>query len=496
MGVRSSFKGGVKDNGLILHYDAGKVDSYNRSGLVINDLSESKTTGGLTGSTIRWSNSNGGIIIFDGTSTKINIGTPTNLQFTNTQPFTISVWFKWTEPSSVFGNLVTYAAASGAGWYLGIDSSGTVGLNVAYIDYYDGSTFRGIQSANNSIIKNAWTNITVTNSGVNSVSGMKIYSNGSLLTTTTRALGNGTPNSVNYTGLTSQVGSRGNATYFEGNISQVMIYNRELSAAEVLQNYTNFRSRISLRGIDSDADNFLKAAHIEDATQAMAVNNLVLDLKKYGLWSKMRAIYPVVGGNAWSHKFNLKDPRDADDAFRLTFSGTWTHTTTGMTPTTAYANTYYSGSSNVDAHLSIYSRTQSVGAGNTTEIGAYDTTGGGILFQIGVAKSFYSDDTTTPVNFTTTTDARGFWIGVRRSNTDREGYRNGISERSVINASSRITLPLSSNYIGARNSYLGVDNYSSKEISFATQGLGITDTEAANFYTAVQSFQTLLGRQV
>jgi hypothetical protein len=167
-----------------------------------------------------------------------------------------------------------------------------------------------------------------------------------------------------------------------------------------------------------------------------------------------------------------------------------------MTPTTAYANTYYSGSSNVDAHLSIYSRTQSVGAGNTTEIGAYDTTGGGILFQIGVAKSFYSDDTTTPVNFTTTTDARGFWIGVRRSNTDREGYRNGISERSVINASSRITLPLSSNYIGARNSYLGVDNYSSKEISFATQGLGITDTEAANFYTAVQSFQTLLGRQV
>ena len=59
---------------------------------------------------------------------------------------------------------------------------------------------------------------------------------------------------------------------------------------------------------------------INNAQIANAVNNLVLDLKKYGLWTKMKAIYPIVGGNAWSHKFNLKDPRDVDSAYRLFLS--------------------------------------------------------------------------------------------------------------------------------------------------------------------------------
>ena len=90
---------------------------------------------------------------------------------------------------------------------------------------------------------------------------------------------------------------------------------------------------------DPDAQAFITAAAITDPTQQAAINTLVLDLKGYSIWSKFKAIYPIVGGTASSHKYNLKDPRDLDAAFRLTFATGWTHSANGMLPngTTAFA---------------------------------------------------------------------------------------------------------------------------------------------------------------
>jgi hypothetical protein len=39
-------------------------------------------------------------------------------------------------------------------------------------------------------------------------------------------------------------------------------------------------------------------------------------------------------------------------------------------------------------------------------------------------------------------------------------------------------------------------NYSSKEVAFSSIGDGLTDTEAANLYLAVQNYQVALSRQV
>lgn len=79
------------------------------------------------------------------------------------------------------------------------------------------------------------------------------------------------------------------------------------------------------RGADADALAFITAANITDTTQKSAVTQLVTDLKSANIWTKMKAIYPFVGGTASSHRFNLKDPRDLDVAFRLVFNGGWTH---------------------------------------------------------------------------------------------------------------------------------------------------------------------------
>ena len=70
-------------------------------------------------------------------------------------------------------------------------------------------------------------------------------------------------------------------------------------------------------GVDADAQAFITAAGITDSTQQSAIDTLVKQLKGYGIWSKMKAVYPFVGGTATTHKYNLKDPRDLNAAFRL-----------------------------------------------------------------------------------------------------------------------------------------------------------------------------------
>lgn len=82
---------------------------------------------------------------------------------------------------------------------------------------------------------------------------------------------------------------------------------------------------------DADALAFINAAGITNSTQIGAINNLVSDLKAYGLWSKIIAFYPFVGGTASAHKFNLVNPQDLNAAYRLVFNGGITHNASGIT---------------------------------------------------------------------------------------------------------------------------------------------------------------------
>ena len=259
---------------------------------------------------------------------------------------------------------------------------------------------------------------------------------------------------------------------------------------------------------DPDAQAFITAAAITDPTQQSAINTLVVDLKGYNVWTKMKALYPFVGGSALAHKFNLKDPRDLDAAFRLQFLGGWTHSSTGATPngTNAYANTFLTPSSvltNANHHLSYYSRTQALT--NSIEMGVGDTlgnysahfrirfTGGAFVDKF----TFASGSTITDALINTTnTDSRGHFLGNILSTSNRKTFKNGTIQGTN---TSTIT-----NALGTSNIYLAAYNsqpntaviFSTKECAFSSIGDGLTDTEAANFYTAVQTFQTALNRNV
>ena len=259
---------------------------------------------------------------------------------------------------------------------------------------------------------------------------------------------------------------------------------------------------------DSDAQAFLNAAVITDVTQASAVNTLVTDLKGYGIWTKMKALYPFVGGTASQHKFNLKNPLDTDAAFRLVFSGGWTHSSTGALPngTNAYADTFFvplnNGLTTSNAHVSFYGRTSSTTTG--VEIGNYvlnpaGTAYSGIILQ-GISSSnqvrfYYSLGLRA---FKAVTSApTGLVLGTSIINSRRDLFVNGISIANNIQSDTSV-MPNSPLYIGAyaTGTPSTAAAFTDAQQALASIGDGLTNTEVANYYTAVQAFQTTLNRQV
>lgn len=259
---------------------------------------------------------------------------------------------------------------------------------------------------------------------------------------------------------------------------------------------------------DTDASAFIVAANITDATQRKAITKLVIDLKGYGIWSKMKAIYPFVGGTATTHKYNLVNPLDTNAAFRLTFTGGWTHSSTGATPngTNAYADTFlvpYNKLTLYNTHISVYSRTNTNTGGGCDIGGQWEGLGGltYTLYQVNgnSSNNCIGSISTADANRVIYTQANpaSHVITSRTANNSLKSYTNGVlkATNTTINTSSYNGLPQNNTYLSALN-YSPIVAYSNKENAFTSIGDGLTDTDAANLYTAVQAYQTTLGRNV
>ena len=252
--------------------------------------------------------------------------------------------------------------------------------------------------------------------------------------------------------------------------------------------------------VDLNALTFISASGITNLTQKTAINQLTIDLKSYGIWNKCKAIYPIVGGTAATHKWNLKNPQDTNAAFRLTFFGSMTHSSNGMVGngTNAYADTSFNPSSSASLnshHISFYSRTNV----NTTQVefGVQDVSINLCLLEIRTSGiSYYAINSGATYITHSDSDSRAFYMSNRTASNVVNGWRNGSKLATGTAAST--SLPNGNHWICAWNNISNPSfrYYSTKECAFASIGDGLTDTEALNLYNAVQRYQTILGRQV
>ncbi len=254
-------------------------------------------------------------------------------------------------------------------------------------------------------------------------------------------------------------------------------------------------------GFDPDAQAFIDAVGTLTGSEETAINNLVIGLKANNTWSKYKAIYPFVGGTASAHKFNLKDPRDLDLAFRIGFGTGWVHDNNGITGngSNTVADTNFVIVTELTASsiaYSLYSRTniaqQSVDFGiqGTRRVSCHLTWSEGSV----ISDMFTNNGPSRVMVSSNGSDA--YFNMTRISNTDHRVFKNGvqIGIDTVDDSASFPLIPTTSAYIGWANP--NSNNASTRNYAFATIGTGLTSTEVASDYTVVQAYQTALNREV
>ncbi len=209
----------IVGKGLVFCVDAKNKQSYAGSGTAWNDLIGSNN-GTLTNGPVH----NGNYFTFDGTNDFSTHGNDSSVQLNHK---TAAVWIR---PHSIH-NTTFFGRDNGSNrqWWLYFQDSGVI--------WWWDDTTDGTFSNSNAYSANVWTHICGTYDGSN----MTLYKDGSQLAQTAR------------TGTTASgtaalnIGNRdNNDRHLDGDIGCVHLYNRGLSAAEVLQNFNAQRARFGI----------------------------------------------------------------------------------------------------------------------------------------------------------------------------------------------------------------------------------------------------------
>ena len=114
------------------------------------------------------------------------------------------------------------------------------------------------------------------------------------------------------------------------------------------------------------------------------------------------------------------------------------------------------------------------------------------LLRLGATAAYINQRTVT--TSTSIADTRGHYIGNRIVSTESLMYKNGTLVLTTLNVSAAPTLSPLTIWLAANSGQPG--NWSDRQCAFASIGSGLTPTEALNFYNIVQTFQTILSRNV
>lgn len=213
----------IVTDGLVLCLDAANRKSYPGTGTGWNNLSG--LTSGILLNGITFSNSNNGVLVFDGTDDYVS----TSLISQNS--FTWSAWFKTDVVSDTFRNIISISAPS---YMLMLLTNGRNNLSFWSPDGLNDNSL-----GTDSISINTWYNIVFVREGNSITNGYKAYFNGSF---------KGSANTGSWSSSDPIIiGGRTDATqFFDGSLANICVYSRALSAQEISQNFNALRGRFGI----------------------------------------------------------------------------------------------------------------------------------------------------------------------------------------------------------------------------------------------------------
>ena len=251
-----------------------------------------------------------------------------------------------------------------------------------------------------------------------------------------------------------------------------------------------------------DALSFITAANITEPTQKTAINTLVSDLKGLKLWSKFLAIYPMIGGTADTHKFNLKNPANTDAAYTLSFSGSWSHTSNGAIPNggNAFADTFIQPSNSElgqnDICISYYVRNAT---NNGSLFSVLENNNNGIKFELrptigeGAYQCLNNNESGTADGNATKT---GLLLMSRIASNEYKRYGRGVLDFTYTATSNTRLTGYNINMGCKYQTPSSRSEYTAAGCSFASIGKGLNAAEVAALNNIVQFYQTTLGRNI
>ena len=204
MAGRIAYYGGIVTNGLILDLDAAKKDSYPTTGTAWNDISGNQKNGTLVNGPT-FSTSGSGAIVFDGVDDYLVTQTITSYK-------TLCFWINWINTGLGWQYLLDARPGMGGGWF--VPSTNSQGSDWNSTFYVNGVTKTGCNTTN--VPPNVWLYLCL--EGIN----------------------------PSYTSTINFMSRFTNNEVASGKISYIQMYNRALSAQEVLQNFNATKGRFGL----------------------------------------------------------------------------------------------------------------------------------------------------------------------------------------------------------------------------------------------------------
>ena len=212
----------IVTNGLVLHLDAASPKSYPRTGTTWFDRSGNNNNGTLVNGVVYNAN-NYGAFSFNGSNQYVQTSFTTQLN-----NFTICSWFK----SSATGYARIADKKYDTGFWFGSNNSPTL---------WGGGVKQASNYNNITLSNNQWHFLAMVRVGTS----LTVYGDGVTNTnTTTCGAGSIDSTALSLGGTVNDGG--GQRDWLNGNISQVSIYNRALSASEILQNFNAIKGRFNL----------------------------------------------------------------------------------------------------------------------------------------------------------------------------------------------------------------------------------------------------------